>query len=177
MRHGWAGRWAAGACRGAGVCPRRCSICAAGRDSAGMPDTCRTGVCAAALAAGWYKPGCGGAGDGNSILVDAEGVPAGELWRYPGAAVVSQPEIAGEICSVPSFSGAVCMDRGDADAATLSSGFGGDRNVYRSGHLSGGVGDGWADWGGANLPAVLAGAGTAVGGAWNVTLAEAFLRR
>jgi hypothetical protein len=31
--------------------------------------------------------------------------PQAKLWRYPGAATVSQPEIAGEICSVPSFPG------------------------------------------------------------------------
>jgi hypothetical protein len=79
------------------------------------------------------------------IVLSAGVVSAGKLWRYRGAATVSQPEIAGEICSIPSFPGTVRVDRSDVDAEALSEGFGWDCDVYGSGSISGDCGGGWAD--------------------------------
>ena len=98
--------------------------------------------------------------------------PQANLWRYPGAATVSQPEIAGEICSVPSFPGAVRVDRSDVDAETLSGGFGADCDVYGSGYFSGDVGDGWADRGSAHFSAVYPDARAPNGGACDATFSS-----
>ena len=68
---------------------------------------------------GGYQHGGYGAGCRDSVLADEEGLSAGELRRYSGAAIVLKPEVAPGICAVSTFYAAGGMDRGDAVAEAI----------------------------------------------------------